>query len=460
MQSTCELDLLILHEIVSFSLTEDEDEFFREVFEKATRVLNIKQMALFIKENSHLKCQILFGFRSDKDARKMLENPDKRFIYNLDDLGYLILIPAYPLSHGVERIYTIFAKRIGDYLRYKKLEEEKKILEKKSILFNSIPDAVIVIRNNIIVDANDTWRCMMGPDTLGKPLHKIRSFDRESRKKLKELVDKWQSGKKIIVKAKIGNSQRYFAINSASLGRDCVILVFRDITGLKIAEKKIRKMNFYLKLLNKILRHDIKNHLAIMRNFLEICRENPDSRFFDIIDERIDICSEIISKAKEIENALTSEETKSVYLSEILLREIEKIKHFENVHVEYDIPDGIYVEADDMLSSVFENILLNAIYHNDKDVKKIAVSVNVLDSWVAVKIADNGPGIPDDMKEKVFEEGVKGQTGRGGLGLFIVKILVEKYGGMVWVEDNKPEGSIFTVMLKRSEVSEQSLAKH
>ena len=63
-----------------------------------------------------------------------------------------------------------------------------------------------------------------------------------------------------------------------------------------------------------------------------------------------------------------------------------------------------------------------------------------------VRVADNGPGIPDTQKETIFGKGEKGLDSPGtGLGLYLVRTLVKQYGGAVWVEDNDPEGSVFVV---------------
>jgi signal transduction histidine kinase len=101
-----------------------------------------------------------------------------------------------------------------------------------------------------------------------------------------------------------------------------------------------------------------------------------------------------------------------------------------------------------MLGSVFKNLLTNAIVHNDGPVTEVTVSVTVADGAVAVRVADNGPGIPDDRKDTIFEDGEKGLDSEGtGLGLYLVQTLVDRYGGDVRVEDNEPTGAVFVVEL-------------
>lgn len=83
---------------------------------------------------------------------------------------------------------------------------------------------------------------------------------------------------------------------------------------------------------------------------------------------------------------------------------------------------------------------------------RIDVDVTATDATVVVRIADDGPGIPDSRKREVFGRGEKGLESPGsGLGLYLVDNLVETYGGRGWIEDNEPKGSVFCVELRRAD---------
>jgi len=77
--------------------------------------------------------------------------------------------------------------------------------------------------------------------------------------------------------------------------------------------------------------------------------------------------------------------------------------------------------------------------------------------YYRVTIEDNGPGIPDELKSLIFNRPLRGATtAKGsGIGLYLVKMLVDSYGGKIWVEDRtygeRTNGSVFIVLLPAAE---------
>ena len=129
----------------------------------------------------------------------------------------------------------------------------------------------------------------------------------------------------------------------------------------------------------------------------------------------------------------------SVSLRRILSEELEERREtFSEAEIAMAEPPDreTRVLANELLSSVFRNLVNNAVQHNHTDQPKVLITVVEDDESVRVRVADNGPGIPDAMKESLFQEGKKGLESAGtGMGLFLVDSLVDSYGGDVRIED-------------------------
>ncbi|RLF64335.1 MAG: hypothetical protein DRN33_02395 [Thermoplasmata archaeon] len=124
----------------------------------------------------------------------------------------------------------------------------------------------------------------------------------------------------------------------------------------------------------------------------------------------------------------------------------------ENYELEFKIKGNCTIKADEAIHSVIDNIVRNAVVHSGTDRMDIEMKSN--NEECEIRIADYGKGIPDKIKEKIFDERFKhGDTGGSGLGLYIVRKTIERYGGSIHVENNEPNGTVFVIKLRR-QVSE------
>ncbi len=118
-----------------------------------------------------------------------------------------------------------------------------------------------------------------------------------------------------------------------------------------------------------------------------------------------------------------------------------------DVTVKTDIDEGLPVLADEMIDDVFDNVLRNAVVHNDSDDPTVEVTAAAEGDTIRVEVADDGPGIDEQHRDTVFRRGVTTAKGDGesgsGFGLFFVDTMVSSYDGSVWVEDNEPTGARF-----------------
>jgi signal transduction histidine kinase len=119
-------------------------------------------------------------------------------------------------------------------------------------------------------------------------------------------------------------------------------------------------------------------------------------------------------------------------------------KRYPGCVIEIEDEDAVISGYRALFDEMILNLLTNAFKHGAKSVK-IRVSVNSVNNAVIIRVEDDGPGISDDMKQRIFEPFSRSGRGVAGLGLSIVKRVAELHGGKVMVEDNHPRGTAFVV---------------
>jgi PAS domain S-box-containing protein len=248
-------------------------------------------------------------------------------------------------------------------------------------------------------------------------------------------------------------------------GEPALHALVRDITERREYERQLEEQRDNLDVLNQVLRHDIRNDLQLIITYGELlerkCDDEEVHEYIETVLENADHAVELTKSAREMADVMLSaeKELQQVDLGTVLESELEEV---QATYPEADITKEttvplVSVQANDMLGSVFRNLLKNAIQHNDKAVAKVTVSGTDRDKTVVVRVADNGPGVPDRQKVDIFGKGEKGLDSQGtGIGLYLVKTLVESYGGDIWVEDrdghvndDEPEGAVFVVELPK-----------
>lgn len=186
--------------------------------------------------------------------------------------------------------------------------------------------------------------------------------------------------------------------------------------GVNSMLDRIAKDEEELRFLLKVLRHDLMNAFTGIKGYLEVYRAEKDPIFLEKAEKSLERGMNIIRVVKQLEAGEMREfEIRSV------LEELCKA-----YSIEAEIKGDAKVLADDGIYTLFGNLIENAIEHGKAS--KIFVEIEMRDE-IIVKFSDNGYGFTKEAKEKVFKE-IYSEKG-SGLGLFIVKKLVEKYGGSV-----------------------------
>ncbi|PKL61632.1 MAG: hypothetical protein CVV31_10545 [Methanomicrobiales archaeon HGW-Methanomicrobiales-2] len=243
----------------------------------------------------------------------------------------------------------------------------------------------------------------------------------------------------------------------------------RDITDRKRAEEALVRRaddlirasrevevardeaNMYL----DIMTHDIRNANNVSSMYADLLLDlaKGDLKVYaEKLHASIDRSTEILRNVATIRRA--AEEPGNLVPVDLDAVIQSEISNFPDVTIRYR-DAHIEVLGDGLLSTVFTNLIGNAIKFGGPGVE-IDVRVEEEDGGVLVSVEDTGPGIPDEVKGKLFtrfERGMAGGSGQG-LGLFIVRTQVERYGGEVRVEDRMPgrpeDGAAFRFTLKKA----------
>ena len=238
-----------------------------------------------------------------------------------------------------------------------------------------------------------------------------------------------------------------------------------EIEQREKAEAELKDSKAQAELYVDLMAHDINNINQIAIGFLELAIEEKDhdEEARELLQRPLDnlkASSKLIDNVKKLQQIKSNDmQQHRVDLGAILaeiVNSYEKVPGRE-VAIHYKPMDNCHVMANGLIADVFANLVNNSIKHSEG-----SVNINIDISRVSesdgrkfhkVSVEDNGPGIPDVQKDKIFNRFLRGDTkARGsGIGLYLVKVLLDHYAGKVWVEDrvegNRSAGSRFVVML-------------
>ncbi|HTY91865.1 MAG TPA: PAS domain S-box protein [Methanocella sp.] len=230
-------------------------------------------------------------------------------------------------------------------------------------------------------------------------------------------------------------------------GKTAIITTMFDITDNKNAEKELKEAKAQSELYLDLMGHDINNFNMLARGYLELIDNMAeDEKLKQLVTkpmEAIDNSSRLIQNVQKLQRGKSGEYKREALDLGALVEEVAgQMGSTPDMHtyINCNVIKGVHVRADELLRDVFANLIGNAIKHSAESPHiDICMVPEEKDGrgYCKVIIDDNGPGVPDDMKEKIFNRLSRGNTkAKGsGLGLYLVKTLVDSYGGKVWVED-------------------------
>jgi signal transduction histidine kinase len=215
-----------------------------------------------------------------------------------------------------------------------------------------------------------------------------------------------------------------------------------------------------LAFINHLLRHNVLNGLQVVDGYGDLLDQHVDeegARYLRTIRERADHMADLVGTVRVLMRTLAEGvEPVPVDVGRVVEREVTIAREgHPEASFETAIDRELLVLADPMLGAVLENVLTNAVVHHDGSNPEVRVTAEREEGEVVVRVADDGPGVPAELRERYLVEGSRGpDSGGTGLGLYLVSTLVEAYGGRFALGDNDPRGTVAELRLLDAESSD------
>jgi PAS domain S-box-containing protein len=272
------------------------------------------------------------------------------------------------------------------------------------------------------------------------------------------------------------NGKKINILSSSSIIKDVLgnnigmVTINRDITERKKAENKLREAYDQANLYKDIFAHDINNILQNIQSSLELSsmylnnpeKSNTVKELYGIVKEQVSRGSKLISNVRKLSTLHESKFTLQQINVNSMIKESVKFinQSFQNRKISFKFnynKDIFTAIANELLLDVFENLLLNSVRHNSKLKVNIEITISRKEikdhKYLKMEFIDNGNGIEDLRKEHIFQRGSKEKSSNGGLGLglSLVKKIIDRYSGKIWVEDrikgDYTKGSNFIILI-------------
>ncbi|REJ80845.1 MAG: PAS domain S-box protein [Bacteroidetes bacterium] len=231
-----------------------------------------------------------------------------------------------------------------------------------------------------------------------------------------------------------------------------------EITDRKQTEKELLESNRELDTFFYKASHDLKGPLASVMGIVNLARlENPDNhlhQYFDLIEKSIrrldNTLLDLIELARTRKGNSKISDISVQQLVDEVFSSLSHLPRFEKVRTELQIGADAMIRADKILVlSVFQNLIHNAINYGDANAPELFVSCERTADGIQAEVRDNGPGIPETVRDKVFEMFYRGHpdSSGSGLGLFIVKSAIDKMGGKINFLSAENHGTSFYIFI-------------
>ncbi len=363
-----------------------------------------------------------------------------------------------------------------DVTERKKVEEALKESEQRlTIILNSILTGVVIVDAEMheIVDCNPLAAQMIGlpkEGIIGRVCHKFICSAEKGRCPISDLGQTVDHAERVLIR---GDGEETPILKTVTpvfwQGHQYLVESFIDITERKGAEQRqaqlleeLEKVNRELKDFAYIVSHDLKAPLRGIKTLAEWLTTDYSDKLDENGKEQMNL---LVGRVNRMQNLIdgvlrysrigrVKEDIVQINLNELVSEVVDMVAPPANISItiENELPT---VECErTCITQVFQNLISNAVKYMDKPQGWVKIGCVEEDGRWKFSVSDNGPGIEEKYFEKIFQIfqtiARRDDKESTGIGLSIVKKIIEAHGGKVWVESRVGEGSTFYFMVPKN----------
>ncbi|MGM0447992.1 MAG: histidine kinase N-terminal 7TM domain-containing protein [Methanobacteriota archaeon] len=312
----------------------------------------------------------------------------------------------------------------------------------RQLVFEQLHDPVFVVgTEGLLVDLNECAAETFGIDrraAVGKSASAVvPRYDAVS-----DLDDDGDKPRAIPIVGRDGQRPYEVTVRDVVDDRDRTtarVITFHDV-GAYLGQQQ------RLNVLNRVFRHDVRTETNLIQGYAEQLRSDPtDERALSVIERSAGRMLELSERTRAAGELFDpTEESKPVPLPHVVDETVADARSIDS-DARIEVGELPSVPVPVVLRVVLENLCSNAVRHNDAAPPWVRIDASVEGNWVAVTVADDGPGI-DPAEYDVLDRGTETPLRHGsGVGLWIVKWGVDHLGGRIRFEEREPRGTAVTV---------------
>jgi len=384
--------------------------------------------------------------------------------------GVELIVPQGDLK----RCFAVSAKSLSAatvdrLLLFEEISAQRRIESQFKTAMGYTSDTVVVVRPNGIV------RYVSGPPTTTTKspseisvsrnlLDVVHPDDRSTLETAIEVAD--ETGDASIHHCRLetaGGGWRMFEVSVRENGSlpaiDGLIITARDVTDRHQFEQRRQVMN-------RILRHDLRNDMNVVVGHADMLLQSDDEQVTShakTIRQKALSLVNLGDKVRTIDQQLhgIDRQLRQINVAQIVREEISAVHDkYPSVIIRSRI-DETSIIGNTLIRTAIRNVLDNSIVHNDNNCPEIEVEVDRRHepNRVHVEIRDNGPGIPKGERRAITNEAETPLEHISGLGLWLVKWIVDGMNGSLSISQNAPRGTVVTLSFPAADADEWNKRK-